>query len=57
MRVNFIGLGARALAEDVLAYCQISILERSLYNQEYVDVVKKSSLISSIFVDEDDEDG
>lgn len=57
VRVNFIGLGARALAEDVLAYCQISILERSLCNQEYVDVVKKSSLISSIFVDEDDEDG
>jgi hypothetical protein len=53
VRVKFIGFGARALAEDVLAFCQINLLERSLCNQEYVDVVKKNLMAN--LLEEDDE--
>ena len=53
MRIKFIGFGARALAEDVLAFCQINLLERSLCNQEYVDVVKKNLMAN--LLEEDDE--
>jgi len=32
VKLNFHGLGVRALAEDLLSFCQISILEGSLSN-------------------------
>ena len=46
VRLTFSGLGSRAFAEDVLSYCQIQLLEKSLNNQEYVDFIKKNLHVS-----------
>jgi len=42
------GGGARAIAEDVLTYCQIYLLEHSLVNHDYCDIIRRN-VIDGLF--------
>ena len=42
------GGGARAIAEDILTYCQIYLLEHQLNNHDYCDIIKRN-VIDGLF--------
>jgi hypothetical protein len=45
------GGGARAIAEDVLTYCQLYLLEHQLVNSDYCDIIKRN-VIDGLFENE-----
>ena len=43
VRSEFICKHARVVAEDIMAYCQLFLIERSKSN-EYIEIVKKNAI-------------
>jgi hypothetical protein len=50
------GGGARAIAEDILTYCQIYLIEHSLVNHDYCDIIRRN-VIDGLFENELDNSG
>jgi hypothetical protein len=42
-RSEFICKNARVVAEDIMAYCQLFLIERSK-SSEYIEIVKKNAI-------------
>jgi len=54
VRTEFTAKNARVIAEDIMAYCQVYLLEQSRAPGEYIEIVKKSAF--EMF-NQDDNDG